>query len=68
MRRAGRGSALDQTMRCGSVQIRTIGGMNSRLAPVASIASRSPATLCERRLSMMTTSPGLSVGTRTCWN
>src|ERR1700722_9592938 len=42
--------------------------MNIRLAPAPSIASRTPATLCEHRLSRMTTSPGRSVGTRTCSN
>src|SRR6202020_1360294 len=54
--------------KAGSIGFRSglYGGMDIRLAPAPSIASRTPATLCERRLSRMTTSPGRSVGTRTC--
>src|SRR5690606_39195417 len=42
------------------------GGKYHRSASAASIASRTPATLCDRRLSITTTSPGRSDGTRNC--
>ena len=41
-------------------------GRKTRLAPTSRIAFRTALPLCEPRLSRITTSPGLSVGTRNC--
>jgi hypothetical protein len=41
------------------------GGRSINYAPAAAIVSRMPLTLCAPRLSMITMSPGISVGAKT---
>src|SRR4051794_29962121 len=48
------------------IQIGRVGGQVPQPAPAASIASRTPATLCVRTLSMKTTSRFFSDGISTC--
>jgi hypothetical protein len=47
------------------VEVGTVGRQVGRLAPAASIASRTPAAFVAGRLSITTTSPGPRVGTST---
>jgi hypothetical protein len=65
------GAAAQQRLELGEshldrVQIGTVGRQEQQACPGRLDRFAHPATLCEPRLSMTTTSPGLSVGTSTC--
>ena len=48
------------------VEVGTVGRQEAQRRAGASIAWRTPSTLCAARLSVITMSPGCNVGTRIC--